>query len=75
MKITLKTDAWAAIYLKERTLVLDMPEGSTVFDAITAAKIPEAEAGITVINGKAVPKKQVLSDGAVIKVHPIIVGG
>ena len=75
MIITLKTDAWAAGYVKERTLVLDMPEGSTVFDVIIAAKIPEAEAGITVINGKVVPKKQVLSDGAIIKVHPIIIGG
>ena len=75
MKITLETGPWAAGYVKERSLVLDMPEGSTVFDVIATAKIPVAEAGIAVINGKVVPKKQALSDGTTMKIHSIIIGG
>lgn len=74
MKIIVETGAWAARYT-QRELTLDMPEKSTVADAVRAAKIPEDEAGIAVIDGKAVMGDYVLSDGDVLRIHPVIIGG
>ena len=75
MKITVVTGDWAARYLNERSMALKMPERSTVADVIKAAGIPEDEAGIAVISGKAVPREYPLSDGETVKIHPIIIGG
>ena len=75
MKITAKTGSWAARYVSERVIALDMPEGSSAMDVIKAIGIPPDEVGIVVIDGKSVPKEHRLSDEDVIKIHPVIIGG
>jgi len=75
MTITVETGRWAARYVDSRIISLKMPDGLTVADAIRATRIPEDEAGIAIVGGKAVPREQRLSDGDVLKIHPVIVGG
>ena len=75
MKITLETTSWAARYVDERSVTLEMPEGAVVADAIAASGIPADEAGIAVIDGKAAARGHRLADGDVVRVYPVIVGG
>ena len=67
MKITVK-------YLKGRS-EMDLPEGSTLEDAIFAGGLPTDDIGFGVINGKAVPKDYTLADGDEVTLYPSIVGG
>ncbi|MCL2285634.1 MAG: MoaD/ThiS family protein [Firmicutes bacterium] len=67
MKITVK-------YLKGRSEI-DLPEGSTIDDAIAAGGFPADDIGFGVINGKAVPKDYVLADEDEVTLYPSIVGG
>jgi len=69
------TGGWAARYTDERITFLEISENSTVADAISAVGIPASEAGIVVLDGKAVPKDHLLSNGDEIKIHPLIIGG
>jgi len=73
--ITVETGGWAARYVSGRVISLKLPEGATVADVIRTAGIPEDEAGITVIGGKVVTLECRLSDGDVLKIHPVIIGG
>ena len=75
MKITVETGNWAARYVDESVLTLDMPEDTTVADVIDAIGIPAEETGIIVVDGKAVARDCVLSDGDVLKIYPVIIGG
>ena len=75
MKITVETGKWAARYVDERIVTLDMPEASTVADVIAAMNIPSDEAGLVVIDGKSVAKEYALANGDILTLHPIIVGG
>ena len=75
MKIIVETGKWAARYVNERVVTLDMPETCTVADVVAAMKIPADEAGIAVVDGKAVGKEHALSNGDVLTIHPIIIGG
>jgi len=75
MKITVETGKWAARYVDERVVVLDISEGATTADIAAALAIPLEEAGLAVLNGKAVAKNHAFSNGDVITLHPIIVGG
>ena len=75
MKITIETGRWAARYTDNETVCIDMPEQSTVADVIEALKLPSDETGIAAINGNAVPREHVLSDGDILKIYPAIIGG
>ena len=75
MKITVETGKWAERYVNERAIVLDVADGSVTADIAAALKIPLEEAGLAVLNGKAVAKNYVFCDGNVVTLHPIIVGG
>ena len=75
MKVTVETGKWAERYVNERVVVLDIAEGSTATDIVAVLKIPVEEAGLAVLNGKAVAKNHTFSDGDVVTLHPIIVGG
>ena len=75
MQVTVETGKWAMRYVSERIIHLEMPEGSTIADIVTAIKIPPEEAGLAVINGTSVTKEHTPSDGDVITIHPIIIGG
>jgi len=75
MTITVETGSWAARYMEKDTVSLNMPESSTVADAIAALGLPPDESGITAIGGKAVSREHRLSDGDFLKIYPVIVGG
>jgi len=75
LKITIETGQWASRYVDSQTMSIDMPEQSTVQDALDILKIPEKEIGITAIDNKMVPKEHPLSDGDIIKVYTAIIGG
>ena len=75
LRITVETGKWAARYVEEPIIIMDIDEGSTVLDVIEEIGIPEDEAGMAVINDNGVPKDHVLSDGDKIKIHPVIIGG
>ena len=75
MNVTIETGRWAARYVGEDPVCINMTESSTVMDAIEAIGLPPDEAGITTIGGKAVPKGLRLSDGDYLKIYPVIIGG
>lgn len=75
MTVTVETGKWAVYYTKDRAATIELPEKSSVLDAIKALNIPPDEAGIAVKDGKAMSKEKVLSDGDKIKIHPVIIGG
>jgi len=75
MQITLETGRWAARYIEERTASINLPEGATVADIVVSSGIPTDEAGIASIGGNAVSRDYRLSDGDVVKLFPVIVGG
>jgi len=75
MNVTIETGRWALRYVEKDTVCVNMPEPSTVMDAVAAIGLPSDEAGITTIGGKAVPKDHCLSDGDFLKIYPVIIGG
>jgi len=75
MKITIITGNWANRYMESDSLELELPEYSTVADALKTLPLPPDETGLTAINGKAVKKEHFLSDGDCLKIYPPIIGG
>jgi len=75
MKIIIETGEWAGRYIGDKTDVLHLDEGSSAADAIAALGIPPEEAGMVAVGGKAVSKGYVLSEGDVLKIYPVIIGG
>jgi sulfur carrier protein ThiS len=76
MTVIVETGKWSALYgVNESLITLAMSLGSTVADAIKAIGLPEEEAGMAVLGGKAVEKDFALSDGDSLKIHPMVFGG
>ena len=75
MKVIVETGKWANRYVNERALTLELPKDATVSDIVSSVGIPADEAGIAVLGGKAIARGYVLSDGDVVTIHPVIVGG
>jgi sulfur carrier protein ThiS len=75
MKITVLTDSWARRYVPQETTELELPEGATPADVLKLMNIPEDEAGMTAVNGKAVSRTQPLAEGDKVKVFPVVIGG
>ena len=75
MKITVETGQWAARYVSERVVTLDMPMACTVADIVDAMGIPSDEAGLAVLGGKAIGRGQSLNNGDSLTLHPVIIGG
>jgi len=67
MKITVN-------YVKSRWEI-DLPEGTTIADAIVAVGVPVNDIGFAIMNGKVVRKDCVLKDGEDITLYAAIVGG
>jgi len=61
-------------YVKSRWEI-DLPEGTTVADAIAAVGVPVNDIGFAIIKGKVVRKDYVLKDGDGITLYAAIVGG
>ena len=75
MKITVETGKWASRYLKDEIVSIDMPEQSTVADVIKTLGLPPDETGIVTTAGMTVPREYLLSDGEVLKIYTVIIGG
>jgi sulfur carrier protein ThiS len=75
MRITVETGKWAERYINGTAAVINLPEQSTVADAIEMLNLPPDHTGIAVIDKKAVPRKHTLSEGDVLKIHPSLIGG
>ena len=75
MKITVSAGPWASRYMKSDPIELDLPDGSTVADALGALPVPLGEIGIVAINGKAVAREMALVCADCLKIYPVIIGG
>ena len=75
MKITIVTGSWARRYLKSDLLEITLPENSTVADALKTLDLPPDETGMVLIGGKAATREQPLSEGDLLKIYPVIIGG
>jgi len=75
IKVSVLTENWAIKFVPERSVNLEMPTESTVADAMTLIGLPEDKSGIAVINGRAVPRHRVLTDGEAVTIHPVVIGG
>jgi sulfur carrier protein ThiS len=75
MQITVETGKWAERFVSEPIVTIMMPEKSAIADVIQTLAIPTDEAGVAVINGSAVKRDHVLSNGDTVKIHPVVVGG
>jgi len=74
VKITVSAGSWARRYLKS-PCELDLPDGSTVADALLLLPLPQQEIGLVAIDGAAVPRETVLRHGDNLKIYPVIIGG
>lgn len=79
MKVAVRLFATLQAYLPGEaggdSATLDLPEGSTVADAMRSLGIPADLEGLTVVNGRDAPPDQVLTDGDVLSVFPPLAGG
>lgn len=75
MKITVDTGSWAAAYVNQRLVSLDLPEASNVADVLDAVGIPQEEAGLAILDGKVISREHSLSEGDSVKIQPMVLGG
>jgi len=75
MKVTIELGAWALRYVGQRSVVVDLDEGATVADATSKLTIPTDEVGIVTLKGEVKNEGYVLSDGDIITVFPVVLGG
>ncbi len=55
--------------------VVDLPENSTIDDAINSLNLPEKIALLRIVNGEHRPAKHILHDGDELALFPPIAGG
>ena len=75
MKITVAAGSWARRYMVDDSVEFTMPEHSTVADVLKLTALPQDETGMTMIEGKNVAPEHPVTDGDVLKVYPVIIGG
>jgi len=75
MKISVGVGSFADKYCKQGNYDVELPNKSTITDAIRAIGLPNDIVGIAIVNGIAVRKDFILNDKDVIILHPPIVGG
>ena len=61
--------------MADGTARLTLPEGSTAEDALKTLPLPMDEIGLIIIDGQSVKWDFALSNGDVLKVYPVIIGG
>jgi sulfur-carrier protein len=57
------------------SVILELPDGSTVGQVIESLKIPADLDSLRVVNGHDAPPEQMLNDGDVLSVFPPLAGG
>ena len=79
MKVEVGLFATLATYLPAGTsgdsVVLDLPDGSTLGDVVRSLAIPDDLECLRVINGRDAPPEQPLHDGDVVSIFPPLAGG
>jgi sulfur carrier protein ThiS len=75
MTVTIRIGKWARLYTEQGSLQLSLAEGRLVSDALTELDVPADEIGVTVLNGRAVSRSTKLSDGDMLELLPMIIGG
>ena len=75
MKIIVIAGDWASRYIESKALEMNLPEYITVADVLKMLPLPPDETGLAAIDGKAVKRDYLLSDGDCVKIYPAIVNG
>ena len=79
MKVEVHLTATLRAYLPAGTpgdsVVLDVPEGTTVDQVVDSLKIPPGVERLTVVNGRDASPDQGLSEGDVLSLFPPLAGG
>ena len=75
INITIIAGSWARYFIPDETTRLKVKKNADIADALALLNIPVDEIGLTVINGKAVPRDAALTDGDEIKIFPVISDG
>ena len=57
------------------SVILDLPEGSTLGDLVRVLAIPADLECLQVVNGRDAPPDQPLADGDVVSIFPPLAGG
>ena len=74
MEITVKL--YSVLQIKRfQEKQISYPDGSTVDDVVRALKLPAEHVDILLVNGVHVPPDQVLKEGDVLSVLPMVEGG
>ena len=61
--------------LPSHLVKIEGPPDSTILDLIRRADLPEVEFGIAAVNGKREFLNYTPTDGQVVELHPILMGG
>jgi len=75
MKITVSAGSWARLWLPQGQTQLELPANAVAQDTLAALGIPPAEVGLFAVNGTTAPSTTALSDGDVVRIFPVIMGG
>ena len=79
MKVAVHLTATLRTYLPPGTrgdsVVLDLPDGTTVDQVVHSLRIPTAMERLTVVNGQDATPDQRLAEGDVLSVFPPLAGG
>jgi molybdopterin converting factor small subunit len=57
------------------SVILELPEGSTVGEVVESLEIPADLECLRVVNGRDAPPEQVLNEGDVLSIFPPLAGG
>lgn len=79
MKVEVHLTATLRAYLpgggRGDSVVLDLPEGTTVDQAVRVLRIPPQMERLTVVNGRDAAPGQTLAEGDVLSLFPPLAGG
>jgi molybdopterin converting factor small subunit len=79
MKVKVQLYALLAKYLpsnaKDKTAIMELPEGASVKEILQELKIPEAMPKILLVNGRHAELDKQLAEGDAVSIFPPIAGG
>lgn len=83
MRVSIIVSGWFKRYTGGSShLEIEVNEGETAYNAVCAAGIPASEIGFVSVEGiekagtdKRVDENYVVSEGSVLRVYPLIIGG
>lgn len=75
MNITVTAGSWARAWLPGGKVQIELPCCAAAQDVLTALAFPAEEVGLFAINGIAVSNDAPLSDGDIVRLFPIAMGG